>query len=245
NLFVASVGKSIIGIAATREIRVAIKGLQLCGAMIGLVGIHCAVRHRGLGKILISRISEEIRARALDFAVLWTTSPNFYRQHGWNPVDTGVLGYLALPKPQEVCEIAESPKDLFDEIESTRKQWAFVTVSRRLIDYETTPASVDRVVCIRVGNRPNVSAYAIVGIRGYTGFVYEMIGNPVCFGKLWSRISGRFSELYVNDCPEASSYEWITSNTSLRWQSQNLAAWLSDENGLSSPMPYIPFFDRI
>lgn len=245
NLFAAWSDGQLLGTTAVREFDIEVHGRNFRGAMIGLVGVHRNVRRMGIGKAIVTRVSQVLSSRDLDFSVLWTTSHEFYCTLGWQFEDQGILGHCRTSPPFECCLDERRLSDWAAQIEEIRKLWQPIRLCRSTLDYSVIPASVDEVICLETGGKAIESAYSIIGVRGSLGFVYEIVGNPRAFERLWQDICGRFSEVYVNDCQGSPSHDWLTRNTPLVWLQQNLAVWLTKGNCAARRAIYIPYFDRI
>jgi GNAT superfamily N-acetyltransferase len=244
NLFTAWLNDELLGTVAVREFSGTANGEFFRGAMVGLVGVRKEFRRQGVGKILIARVTEYLQ-REFDFSVLWTTAPHFYGSAGWLPEDNGILGHCHIPSKSRITLPAMLAKDAGEVIEKTRLQWQPICISRGPLDYAVMPMSVDEVVCVKTAGDASSSAYSIIGVKGDTGFVYEIVGNPELLPELWADVSSRFSEIFVNDCHGSASHTWLLQNTSTVWRKQNLAAWLTGNNGVDFRPVNVPFFDRI
>lgn len=63
--------------------RMVVHGSQFRVAIIVSVATHPEYRHRGLAARLMASLQESLHAQAYDFAVLWTSVPDFYLKLGW------------------------------------------------------------------------------------------------------------------------------------------------------------------
>jgi len=247
NLFTAWGDGQLIGTAAVKEIAGAINGRAVHGSMVGLVAVRSEFRSRGFGAALIERVSHILASRSLDFSVLWTTSPGFYASIGWSPWDRGVFGQLNNSHWSGNSLAALKLSEWLQEIERVRRIWQPMHFSRTELDYSAVPASVDEVTCVSAFSNDGCDAYAIVGLKGNTGSVYEIVGSPRCYQELWDKLVARFSVVYVNDWEGSPSYEWMCRNTQLVWNRQSLAMWMTSEQPCETTIRsmHIPYFDRI
>lgn len=245
-LYVALLGDCVVGTVATRDLIVHRIGGSLQVKMVGLVGVRREYRGQGVGGLLLRSITECFRQRS-DVCVLWTTIPTFYAAEGWISFDEGVVGTWRRSGPCGTVLQAERPWDWFSSIEGIRREYLAELTVRSALDYRTVPPAVDDVWCLMAGDGRTLQAYALVGERGDTGIVYELVGGQRHFGELWERVQQRFSCVFVNDSRGSSSHQWFVENTELEWRSQDLGMWLGGDVGQLSrcPPPHVPFFDRI
>jgi GNAT superfamily N-acetyltransferase len=247
NLFTTWHNHRLIGTAAVKEVVGTLRGFAGRGAMVGLVAVQPEFRGRGFGAALISTVSNTLASRDLDFSVLWTTSPDFYASSGWFPSDCGLFGQLENSGWLECSPPTQRVSDCLEEIERIRKLWQPMNLVRTELDYSAVPPSVDGLTCFTAGGADGCVAYAMVGVRGKTGSVYEVVGDSEFYPDLWDQIAAHFSIIYVNDWEGSTSFEWLRRNTRLVWKRQSLAMWMIREN---PSMPgvgamHIPYFDRI
>lgn len=247
NLYGAWLDDHLVATTAVREVTAANDVNPLKIAMVGFVSVTITQRGSGIGSRIIEVVSRDLIKRNVDLAVLWTTSPAFYQRFDWIPCDHGALGIFHSNHKSNFPLIHRKPSEVVKEIECIREYWQVYRLRRTPVDYLTVPASVDGVICTMTGNDPSVDAYAIVGVKDKTAFIYELVGNPSRFRSLWNNIAGRFTTVFVNECNGSQSMEWLEKNTALTWTSQTLAMWLATDawRKLKKEPIYVPFFDRI
>lgn len=245
-LYVALLDNSVVGSVATSDLTVQRIGCSVQVKMLGLVGVRREYRGRGVGGVLLRSVTKFLRERS-DLSVLWTTIPQFYATEGWSSFDEGVVGTWRRSGPCGTVLQAERPWHRVCSIEEIRREYLVELTVRSAEDYRTVPPAVDDVWCLLAGDGKKLQAYALVGERGDTGIVYELVGDRQYFGELWGRVQQRFSCVYVNDLRGSSSYQWFVENAEVEWRRQDLGMWLGcDVAQLSRcPPPHVPFFDRI
>lgn len=243
-------GDELLAAAAIRDFAWESAGQTWLGAMIGMVWTNPGHRGRGLGLSLMEGINQDLRARSLDFGLLWTTIPGFYEKAKWS---SHSLGYFSGPLVTGRCgergEVAFLPcgSPLASEIERVREEYRRDRVLRKPADYDTLPLGVDSVICCMI-RAEGCLAYAIVGEWGGSGFLYEMEGAPILFPRLWSAISSAFDTVSINEVPGTTSFLWTSSLPGLSWHVQRHAMWLKGPDDCRSPefdAWSIPYFDRI
>jgi len=247
NLYTVWCGDELAGVTAIREFECSIRDTTLRGAMVGLVAVRKQYRGQGIGCQMMERVTTIIRQRAINFAVLWATSPAFYAAHGWVPHDIGLYGDLAHPSPKSNSSLVPSPSAVWYSVEARRLNNEGLSIRRTFLDYCVTPSGVEKVLCFRSQNDVNKGAYAIVGVRGETGVLYEMIGDTAYFAEIWEAVSSQFSSISVNDHSGSISHKWLKSYTALQWHPQTLSLWLRCNNEVNYDISslHIPYFDRI
>lgn len=247
NLFTAWCDGQLIGTAGVKELDGVIDDCAVRGAMVGLVAVRSTFRRQGFGATLIARVSDVLASRGLDFSVLWTTTPGFYSSIGWSARDNGVFAQLSNSHWSGHSFADSKLSESVQEIERVRRIWQPVHFSRTALDYSAVPPSVDAVTCLRAGSTYGDGAYAIVGIKGSAGSVYEIVGSPQSYQELWDKLIARFSVVYINDCEGSASFKWMCQNTELVWNRQSLAMWMTSDRPCetNTRFMHIPYFDRI
>lgn len=246
NLYVAMVDGVVAGTLAVKDMIVRRGQDHVRVRMVGLVAVKKENRGQGIGRQLLRAVTTDLQVQA-GLCVLWTTVPAFYAAAGWVGSDEGVVGEWHRTGACEQLLDARPVVDCVARIEQIRQTSLSETTVRRPVDYVTVPPAVDAVWCLMAGDACGEQAYALVGERGDTGVVYEIVGNAGCFGQLWHRVRRRFSAVCVNDSDGSASHRWWLRNSNVEWRRQNLGMWLGlDREQMSCwPPPQIPFFDRI
>jgi predicted N-acetyltransferase YhbS len=219
----------------------------LCGtafelAMIGGVCTDPAVRGRGLASQLVERATAFENQRGTATSVLWTNIAPFYERLGWQAEDTAVFGMLRslleLPPPVGWEIEIVRPGVAVQRLDQIRCSWLKSCIRRTPGDYSAIPLPAESVECLIAGGEAPM-AYALVGKRGETGYVYEVVGAPEAFADLWATIHHRFSTLYVNEDANSPTRRWLHRHAQVEWIPQALAMWQGRPRG------YVPYLDRI
>ncbi len=249
NLYLARSGSEPCGTVAVKRFRWLAGGGEWQGAMVGLVCTASNYRNQGVASQLLASITARLHETETDFAVLWTTIPEFYERLGWRLRDHGLFGEdgqqsgrsTQLGPVDDRLEV-----DRFAWLEDVRCRWLSQRVCREPIDYLSIPIPALTVRCFTV---PEIGeGYALVGDMNTTGYVYELVGDPATFGAIWSKLKCHYQTIYTNDRRGSPSERWLQRETSIKWQPQLHTMWLR----LSRPMAdvciddwHISYFDRI
>lgn len=223
---------------------------MLRGAMIGLVYTRREARGRGLAAKLLAEVANRLAREDLDFAVLWSGIPSFYQRLGWIPADRSCSGRGERPAGMASHGSAAFPVSGIDveRLEELRAQWCPQRVQRGKPDYLTTPLPADSVELFAHRLDQAVGAYALVGRKGQTGYVYEMIGSEIGILRLWEQISAAFCHLQINDAVGTASHHALKERADIIWSRQDLALWHPlrlDAAGIIERGLQIPWLDRI
>ncbi len=251
NLLVARCDGALCAALSLRVFRWLAGGRLWKGAMVGLVCTDPQYRGRGLGTTLMRCVHSRLRERAVDFGVLWTTIPDFYQREGWTSHDRGALGIAPGQRDaREECSLVPRPcrEEDFAWLESVRARWQPQRVVRTFRDYCVIPPSCDRVHCFSCVSPREGEGYALVGERGDTGLVYELLGDPPALKSLWHAIRSRYCRVYVNERWESPTHAWLTAHGPIGWEPQSHTMWL----GISADFQecdwsewHIAYYDRI
>jgi N-acetylglutamate synthase-like GNAT family acetyltransferase len=245
NIYCAMFNRRLAGCVFTRPFEYVYDGEIGCSSMVGLVCVGHEVRGHGIGKHLMSFVTEAL-VRSSRQATLWTTIPEYYSKLGWTTIDRGVLGVLRSSNKHELDTSFSSLAENIDRIESIRNAWLDSRVVRRKIDYQVVPTAVSTVRCIVEGNDPNESAYVLLGKTDCKAYIYEMVGNPSYFSRFVDRIKECCEEAFVNDYVGSPSYRWFSNVENLEWKRQKLGMCLNIGcDSRDEQVFHIPFFDRI
>lgn len=247
NLYLAWSGNELAGTVVVKRFDWLANQQTWKGAMLGLVCVAPHFRGRGVGTDLVQHVVQRLARQAVDFAVLWTTIPSFYARLGWRASDRGMFGTLRRIATTSDHVSPSADCDWYT-LENIRAKWLESRVLRTSVDYETVPTVVRNVRRVIVSASDEETAYALVGDAETTGIVYELVGHPAVFGRLWDFISAPYLEICVNDFRDSVSYEWFRNNIGMDWSIQLQTMWL----GLSTAMDsaqltgwHISYFDRI
>lgn len=251
NLYLAWSDGSICAAAAVKMFDWIVFGRIWKGVMIGFVATKSELRGKGQASILMESVYSNLKRAGADFAVLWTTIPKFYEHLGWFLQDEAMFGQAIRRDFPQSCRTI-FPQSLTEEnifwLENIRSKWKKQLVVRNFIDYKTIPVSVETVQCFSVEISQGKQAYAIVGERDRTGYVFEMIGHSSGFQAIWESLCQRYRALYVNDQPNTASFIWLDNNGYVKWEHQRQAMWLKLSHGMENVSVegwYVPFFDHI
>jgi predicted N-acetyltransferase YhbS len=211
------------------------------GAMIGMVYTRPSERGQGLASQLLRAAAQRLRADRLDFAVLWTAQPDFYRRLGWMSSDCGVLGRFASNGGTSAGCLRVGA----GAVEALRLLDAIAYTPRGETNYRTLPLPAER---LEVRASPCGAAYAIYGVTADRAYVYEFAGAPSGYAALWQEICALVRTIYVNERRGSAAEQWLMAHTDTAWRGQALAMWLP----LAEPACsrhwagwHVPFLDRI
>ena len=222
------------------------------GAMVGAVYADPKRRGEGLGSALLKWGMQALQAAGVEFAVLWTTQPDFYGRMGWSSADIGMFGNCGSGSGSGAAldSVRVLPLALCNEreVDDIRVQCLDAYVCRQSLDYSQQPIPAENVDILLWTEDGEASSYALLGRVGGTGIVYEMVGSESGFADLWESVRLRHKKIVINDSADSASYRWLSQHTDIVWESKKLAMWLPlsaeiDVNAMSKW--YIPYFDRI
>lgn len=243
NVRVAREGGQIVSCCAARRFLWLGAQRNWQGAMIGMVWTHLAHRGRGHAARVLEFTLRELTRDGVDFAVLWSSLPRYYENLGWQRHDRGVLGVI------DVVSSAPAPAADTREpltLEPARRLRQTPRVERNAAAWQALPLPAERLGLIR-GDGPD-AGYALFGTCGTTRYVYEVIGAPGEFERLWAGICAGATRVYVNECADSVFQRWLATHTGIRFTPQQLAHWWPlSPAGQSAPWRawYLPWFDRI
>lgn len=245
NVYIACRNGVLLGATTVRKFDWWTGGGTLKGAMIGLVCTDEAARGLGVASRILEAISCDLEKEGADFGVLWTTIHGFYERLGWKLCDVGGGGRLELSGPTRCSAVQPVAlgEQVYRSLEAIRERFAPERVIRASIDYRVVPPSVNHVELYQSGD-----CYALVGNRGLSAYLYEMVGDPTGFMRLIMSVASRYEEVYVNENPQSPFGRWLTewSPTVLGEQQQTMWRQFTARCGAENFCRwYIPYFDRI
>jgi predicted N-acetyltransferase YhbS len=248
NIYLAKVDNAIRSSVCVRRFNWITTDAVLQGAMIGLVYTHPETRGRGLASLLMRTVQTELEKSGVDFGVLWTGIPKFYRKLGWEESDLGLYGELN-PAPKFETEELIAARSISEEdrdgIELLRRRWFPNRVGRMYRTYLSIPLPAEKLdLFYRDSPNKDERFYAIIGHTGETGYIYEAVGKPSNFPCLWHSICNAYSRLYINDFNGSLFENWLCQNANVQWKPQNQAMWLPFK-GKIAPKWHITYLDRI
>jgi GNAT superfamily N-acetyltransferase len=226
-------------------------GIKWKCAMIGMVYTIPEARGQGFSRKLMKFVQEQIFKKGIDFAVLFTSIPEFYLPLGWVQRDTGVWGHISFEGDhhQSNDEVISMPikSDTVHVVESLRSRWCQNYIFRNDRDYLILPRPSEY---IKLLYQKDQSGYAILGGIASDAYIYEMHGTEITFKSIWNVVISQFCTVYVNDYECSPSMKWFSKNVNISWKKQSMAMWLYlSEASLSlqkQHLPvYVPYFDRI
>lgn len=249
NIYLVKIKNSISSVIAVRQFEWITQGQVWLGAMIGMVFTRPEYRGQGLASLVMKSIQARLSEIGIDFAVLWTTIPEFYQRLGWILEDKGVLGKMAQPNTSLSNDfVIPKPLDThtIQWIDSIRSKWVSERVVRSEVDYKVLPVPVHSVDVFLYETREQLG-YALVGKLGETGYVYELVGHPATFHYLWYSIIAHYCQLYINNQQDSLINKWLVDRGQIIWTPQHQTMWLqvSQRAKDMSVGWYIPYFDRI
>lgn len=251
NVFVLEENGEILSSLFCKNFTLLCGGASWRGAMIGGVHTHPQRRGAGLASRLLEQVSQMLRQRGLDFAVLWAAEPQFYARLGWHAADRGMLGNFKNSVHVQISsDVIALPASALAaaRIEKIRARWCTCLTPRKADDYRHLPPPAETVQLYMLNEGSEQAAYALVGYFEDTATLYEMIGDTAAFPALWSAVCHRSHHIVVNDLAGSPSHQWLAENAGLVWQQKPLAMWqfLSKRIDMANVTHwYIPYYDRI
>ena len=250
NIYIAHCKNSICSTAAVKRFEWIAQGRIWQGAMIGMIYTRLEYRGQGLASLVMRTVQSDLTNAGVDFAVLWTTIPSFYQRLGWFLDDEGIFGAVELPQsikcnnPAVVCTLTD---EIIRWIDVVHSRWVPERVVRSELDYRVVPLPAFSVDAFMVDETAELQGYALVGRSMQTGYVYEMVGHPDVFDRLWYAITNDYSKIYVNDRRDSSPTGWLDRKAGVIWRPQRLAMWLQlslEAKNTEVGQWYIPYLDR-
>jgi predicted N-acetyltransferase YhbS len=243
NVFVACLGRRVVGTAAVRPIVWRSDGDEGRAVAVGLVATDPDHRGRGIASVVLQTVAEAVAAEGASAAVLWTAQAAFYQRLGWETLDPGMLG--ASPG---ACAAREPPPAetlggrVVASVATLRDRYASVPFERAPETWSVVPKPADAVSLYRFGE-----AYALLGrAADGRGYLYELVGEESGFPALWAAIHRDSSTVFVNDAPGTTSFRWLSQKGAVDWKPKPLAMWLKlDERARLVAGLYVPYLDRI
>ena len=214
---------------------------------IGMIGGVCtdpSYRGQGLATQLLEQAEQALRSQGVETMALWTSQPAFYARLKWSVEDESVLGELAGAAHPVSRSVGlpgvwiGAPTDAFRFLEGLRARSLERRMVRRSWDYAAMPLPVSRVEAMIVA-APEGEIYALVGVRGDRGYVYEAGGAPSGYPRLWDALRARYALLSVNALRGSDEARWLSDHTPITWEDKPLAMWRGDD-----PI-HVPYFDHI
>ena len=143
-----------LSLANIEQIRVAVYNGEICGAyviklfdwvvekrvwhgaMVGMVWVDLQYRGIGIGRSLLSSVTQFLLEKGLDFGVLWTGAPKFYEHAGWHSNDCGLFGEVVKRHSSSIESVSCQPLISMDAamLENLRSSSIPMRIVRNLSD---------------------------------------------------------------------------------------------------------------
>lgn len=250
NIILCTDGAAIVSTLAIRYFDWHVGNEIFRGAMIGAVYTHPGRRGQGWASRLLEVAATQLREHNIDFGVLWTGQPSFYARFGWIAADCSVLGSITPDNSSAEFSdaITRMPISAGASLAEAIRQCTLNSMTvRDPEDYQQLPLPAEHVDFLWRENQGK-AAYALLGSRGETGFLYELHGDSSCFPELWREICLNHRQIFVNDRTDSPSYRWLTDHANASWENKSLAMWLPLSKRVDIAhleQWHIPYFDRI
>jgi Acetyltransferase (GNAT) domain len=222
------------------------------GAMVGMVWVNPEHRGMGVGRKLLCSARQVMQEADVDFGVLWTGAPAFYKRAGWFLSDRGIFGKTTVGTTfaRQDTVVSRLPAISVDSawLEHLRARELSMRVIRNSVDYCTIPLPAVNVWCFCVVSKTAEQGFALIGEKDGVGYLYELVAPRALWEPLWSAASAYFTRLFVNGQAGDSCAQWLAENRVVEWGAQNKAMWLRvseqlDERTIGTW--HIPYFDWI
>ncbi|MBE0614754.1 MAG: GNAT family N-acetyltransferase [Burkholderiales bacterium] len=243
NILIAKVEARIASALATKAFSWTTPERSWRAAMIGLVYTRPELRGQGTASALLRATQAKLAQEGCDFAVLWTSRPDFYARQGWSGIDCGMLGSVRTASADTRAPAMPAPSSAIDWIEALRASHAPKRAERTEMTYASLYPPAQRLELLR-----SDGAYAIVGRSDDHAYLYEILGDESELPALWARMGTRYAALYLNLQRGNPAERFLSTQEGISWQEQRLAMWLPlSAAGRDAPYAdwYIPFLDRI
>jgi predicted N-acetyltransferase YhbS len=248
DLFVARSGDAIVATVLIRRFKWAWQGRIMNAAMLGWVCTVPEVRGQGIASDLLQHIQTTLRSDRLDFAVLWTTIPEFYARLGWQGDDASCVLTLGRQSVESGASVELIDQSRHHARLDCLRSCAEGYVLRSPQDYLAIPPAVDEVRCCAIkGLDRDVRAYTLFGRCSECAWIYEAHGAHEEIARMAAFIAATAAEVRVNTNPADAAYTAFSSLTLGEPQPQRQTMWLP----LSASLPcclrnwYVPVLDRI
>lgn len=249
-VLIATTGGGICGVLAIRNFEWIVQQQTWPGAMIGMVWVDTHYRGKGIGSSLISTAAQVLHETNVAFGVLWTGSPAFYEPLGWCLNDRSLFGEAVTCDAVRRFGVVSCRPVASEDVtllEHLRSCFLTMRVGRNTVDYSTLPVPAIEVLCFSARGADG-EGFALVGEGGGIAYMYEMVAPPSLWGTIWSAVTERFVQIFVNGHSQDPFSQWLGENGLVIWQPQQKTMWmrLSDQVEESSINVWqIPYFDRI
>lgn len=222
------------------------------GTMIGAVYTHPARRRTGLASRLLDVAAAQLRHTQMDFGVLWTGQPAFYARRGWQSGDCSVFGEVERVGPETETEPVAGIDRLpvaasVDLLEDLRRCWLAARTLRSANEYRQMPIPAQKLALLWCADQDR-TAYALLGSRGDTGYLYELVGDERSLPALWREVCRGQRRIVVNERSDSPACRFLEHHAQITWQRKNLAMWLPVSNRVNAShwaQWHIAYFDRI
>lgn len=243
NILLASVGGGIASALATKAFAWTTPQRGWRAAMIGMVYTRPGLRGQGTASALMRATQTRLAQAGCDFAVLWTSRPDFYTRLGWSGLDCGMLGSVRVASADASAPAMPAPSSAIDWIETLRARHAPERAGRSEATYSSLLPPAQRLELLR-----GDSACAILGSNDGNAYLFDILGDEAELPALWSRLATRYPALYLNLQRGSPAQRLLSERAGIEWQAQRLAMWLPlSAAARAAPYAdwYIPFIDRI
>ncbi len=243
NILLAAVGGGIASALATKAFAWTTPQRSWRAAMIGMVYTRPDLRGLGTASALMRATQIRLAQAGCDFAVLWTSRPDFYSRLGWYGLDCGMLGSVRVASADASAPAMPAPGSAIDWIEALRARYAPERAERTETTYSSLYPPAERLELLR-----GDSACAILGSNDGNAYLLDILGDEAELPALWSRLATRYPALYLNLQRGSPAERFLSGRTEIEWQAQRLAMWLPlSAAARAAPFAdwYVPFIDRI
>lgn len=235
----ARIGNTIASVLVVRRF---VTELQTSAAMLGMVCTQAQYRGRGLASALLKTTCETLASEGRQFAVLWTTSPDFYARLGWLPCDMACVA--SITGDGDAAYAGEFSEASIVRASSIREKCSPHAFKRSSDAWRTKPPHADTLEIFFEG-----AGYVFAGVQDNDGYIYELCGPPADWPALWQRIRKRYQRLMVNGRTTGNWERWLAHERGISWSPQTLSMYIP-----LRPTPhidnelrnfYLPIPDRI
>lgn len=253
NILAGKIGNEIVSCLAIRPFKYFLKGEILKGAIIGCVFTKKTHRGLGFGRALVKEANRVLEKRRFDFAVLWTTLGNFYKENGWFLFDNGFFGVLKKQAPKDKRRDYKAVICLKKDFQTInylqRKSPSHII--RGLKSYDNLPLPATQLRIAKLFFKNKVDGYIIFGIEKEKKetYVYEVFSKNEKYDiYLDFLLSYKFNNIFINSHEKNGFKLFLDKKRIIEWEKQKLRMFKIVNKKINKKALediHVSFFDKI